>query len=217
MADIPGLIEGASEGVGLGHEFLRHVERCRLLVHVVDVSGSEGRDPQGGLCQSSTGSWRGLTRRIWPERPQIVAGSKIDLATPEQIESFRAFVEEQGLEFYPISAATHQGVDELMQAVSRKLADLPPIRSYEPEPVPLEEQVVKAGNEFSVHEEDGVYTVEADWLGQVLGSVNMDDYESLQYFQRVLINSGIIAELERMGIQEGDTVRILDFEFDFIH
>ena len=151
------------------------------------------------------------------ERPQIVAGSKIDLATPEQIESFRAFVEEQGLEFYPISAATHQGVDELMQAVSRKLADLPPIRSYEPEPVPLEEQVVKAGNEFSVHEEDGVYTVEADWLGQVLGSVNMDDYESLQYFQRVLINSGIIAELERMGIQEGDTVRILDFEFDFIH
>lgn len=146
-----------------------------------------------------------------------MAGSKIDLATPEQIESFRAFVEEQGLEFYPISAATHQGVDELMQAVSRKLADLPPIRSYELEPVPLEEQVVKAGNEFSVHEEDGVYTVEADWLGQVLGSVNMDDYESLQYFQRVLINSGIIAELERMGIQEGDTVRILDFEFDFIH
>ena len=104
-----------------------------------------------------------------------------------------------------------------MQAVSLKLADLPPIRSYEPEPLPLEEQVVKDGNEFSVHEEDGVYTVEADWLGQVLGSVNMDDYESLQYFQRVLINSGIIAELERMGIQEGDTVRILDFEFDFIH
>ena len=215
MADIPGLIEGASEGVGLGHEFLRHVDRCRLIVHVVDVSGIEGRDPEEDYAIINR-ELRGFSEDL-AERPQIVAGSKIDLATPEQIESFRAFVEEQGLEFYPISAATHQGVDELMQAVSRKLADLPPIRSYEPEPVPLEEQVVKAGNEFSVHEEDGVYTVEADWLGQVLGSVNMDDYESLQYFQRVLINSGIIAELERMGIQEGDTVRILDFEFDFIH
>ena len=215
MADIPGLIEGASEGVGLGHEFLRHVDRCRLIVHVVDVSGIEGRDPEEDYAIINR-ELRGFSEDL-AERPQIVAGSKIDLATPEQIESFRAFVEEQGLEFYPISAATHQGVDERMQAVSRKLADLPPIRSYEPEPVPLEEQVVKAGNEFSVHEEDGVYTVEADWLGQVLGSVNMDDYESLQYFQRVLINSGIIAELERMGIQEGDTVRILDFEFDFIH
>ena len=215
MADIPGLIEGASEGVGLGHEFLRHVDRCRLIVHVVDVSGIEGRDPEEDYAIINR-ELRGFSEDL-AERPQIVAGSKIDLATPEQIESFRAFVEEQGLEFYPISAATHQGVDELMQAVSRKLADLPPIRSYEPEPLPLEEQVVKAGNEFSVHEEDGVYTVEADWLGQVLGSVNMDDYESLQYFQRVLINSGIIAELERMGIQEGDTVRILDFEFDFIH
>lgn len=215
MADIPGLIEGASEGVGLGHEFLRHVDRCRLIVHVVDVSGIEGRDPEEDYAIINR-ELRGFSEDL-AERPQIVAGSKIDLATPEQIESFRAFVEEQGLEFYPISAATHQGVDELMQAVSRKLADLPPIRSYEPEPVPLEEQVVKVGNEFSVHEEDGVYTVEADWLGQVLGSVNMDDYESLQYFQRVLINSGIIAELERMGIQEGDTVRILDFEFDFIH
>ena len=215
MADIPGIIEGASEGAGLGHDFLRHVDRCRLIVHVVDVSGIEGRDPEEDYAIINR-ELRGFSEDL-AERPQIVAGSKIDLATPEQIESFRAFVEEQGLEFYPISAATHQGVDELMQAVSRKLADLPPIRSYEPEPVPLEEQVVKAGNEFSVHEEDGVYTVEADWLGQVLGSVNMDDYESLQYFQRVLINSGIIAELERMGIQEGDTVRILDFEFDFIH
>ena len=215
MADIPGLIEGASEGVGLGHEFLRHVDRCRLIVHVVDVSGIEGRDPEEDYAIINR-ELRGFSEDL-AERPQIVAGSKIDMATPEQIESFRRFVEEQGLEFYPISAVTHQGVEELMQAVSRKLADLPPIRSYEPEPVPLEEQTAKTGNEFSVSEEEGVYVVDADWLGQVLGSVNMDDYESLQYFQRVLINSGIIAELERMGIQEGDTVRILDFEFDFIH
>ena len=130
MADIPGLIEGASEGVGLGHEFLRHVDRCRLIVHVVDVSGIEGRDPEEDYAIINR-ELRGFSEDL-AERPQIVAGSKIDMATPEQIESFRRFVEEQGLEFYPISAVTHQGVEELMQAVSRKLADLPPIRSYEP-------------------------------------------------------------------------------------
>ena len=113
-ADIPGLIEGASEGVGLGHDFLRHIDRCRLLVHVVDVSGIEGRDPEEDYAIINR-ELRGFSEDL-AERPQIVAGSKIDLATPEQIESFRAFVEEQGLEFYPISAATHQGVDELREA-----------------------------------------------------------------------------------------------------
>ena len=149
-------------------------------------------------------------------RPQLVAGSKIDLATPEQIEQFRQFVEGQGLEFYPISAATRQGVTELIQAITRHLAELPPIREYEPEPIPLEELEKRAERRFEITVEDGVYIVEADWLASALGGVNMDDYESLQYFQRVLINTGIIAELERMGIQEGDTVSILNFEFDFI-
>ena len=125
-------------------------------------------------------------------------------------------MEGKGREFYPISAATRQGVDELMQAVSRRLADLPPIREYEPEPIPLEELEQRAERRFDITVEDGVYLVEADWLASALGGVNMDDYESLQYFQRVLINTGIIAELERMGIQEGDTVSILNFEFEYI-
>ncbi|MBS4785694.1 MAG: GTPase ObgE [Clostridiales bacterium] len=214
MADIPGLIEGASEGVGLGHEFLRHVDRCRLIVHVVDVSGIEGRDPEEDFATINR-ELAGFSEDL-AARPQIVAGSKTDLAAPEQIENFRRFVEGKGLEFYPISAATRQGVDELMQAVSRRLADLPPIREYEPEPIPLEELEQRAERRFDITVEDGVYLVEADWLASALGGVNMDDYESLQYFQRVLINTGIIAELERMGIQEGDTVSILNFEFEYI-
>lgn len=214
MADIPGLIEGASEGVGLGHEFLRHVDRCRLIVHVVDVSGIEGRDPEEDFATINR-ELAGFSEDL-AARPQIVAGSKTDLAAPEQIERFRRFVEGKGLEFYPISAATRQGVDELMQAVSRRLADLPPIREYEPEPIPLEELEQRAERRFDITVEDGVYLVEADWLASALGGVNMDDYESLQYFQRVLINTGIIAELERMGIQEGDTVSILNFEFEYI-
>lgn len=214
MADIPGLIEGASEGVGLGHEFLRHVDRCRLILHVVDVSGIEGRDPEEDFATINR-ELAGFSEDL-AARPQLVAGSKIDLATPEQIAQFRQFVEGQGLEFHPISAATRQGVTELIQAITRHLAELPPIREYEPEPIPLEELEKRAERRFEITVEDGVYIVEADWLASALGGVNMDDYESLQYFQRVLINTGIIAELERMGIQEGDTVSILNFEFDFI-
>lgn len=214
MADIPGLIEGASEGVGLGHSFLRHVDRCRLIVHVVDVSGIEGRDPQEDFAAINH-ELKNFSEEL-SQRPQIVAGSKIDMASEEQIVAFKAFVEEKGLEFYPISAVTRRGVDELITAITRKLATLPPIREYEIEPIPIEELERKAARTFSIDCEDGVYIVNADWLAQVLGGVNMDDYESLQYFQRVLINSGIIAELERMGIQEGDTVSILDFEFDFV-
>ena len=140
MADIPGLIEGASEGVGLGHEFLRHVDRCRLIVHVVDVSGIEGRDPKEDFAIINR-ELENFSADL-AERPQIVAGSKVDLAAPEQVEEFRAFVEGQGLTFYPISAATHQGVDALMAAVSQKLATLPPIRAYEPDPVPRRSAVL---------------------------------------------------------------------------
>ena len=215
MADIPGLIEGASEGVGLGHEFLRHVDRCRLIVHVVDVSGIEGRDPKEDFAIINR-ELENFSADL-AERPQIVAGSKVDLATPEQVEEFRAFVEGQGLTFYPISAATHQGVDALLAAVSQKLATLPPIRAYEPDPVPEEERRAPAAADFTVQVENGVYVVESERLRSILATADMDDYESLQYFQRVLIGLGVIEELEKMGIQEGDTVRIDDFEFDFIH
>ena len=215
MADIPGLIEGASEGVGLGHEFLRHVDRCRLLVHVVDVSGVEGRDPEEDFARIME-----ELQRYSPElaqRPMLVAGNKCDIAAPEQVERFRSFCEGKGYEFYPISAATRQGLQELIYAVSRLLDTLPPVREYEPEPIPEEERIPQNSREFTVRVEDGVYFVEAPWLIYALGGVNMDDYESLQYFQRVLRNTGIIDKLLEMGIQEGDTVCILDYEFDFVN
>jgi GTP-binding protein len=214
MADIPGLIEGASEGVGLGHEFLRHVERCRLNVHVVDVSGIEGRDPVEDF-KTINRELAGFDKEL-AARPQIVAGSKCDLASEEQISAFRSFVEGEGLEFYPISGATRQGVDELIRAVSRRLAELPPIRQYEPDPVPVREFSRENRNEFEIRVEDGVYIVEADWLVPVLGLVDPEDYESLQYMHRVLVESGVIARLEEMGVQEGDTVSILNFEFDYV-
>ena len=214
-ADIPGLIEGASEGLGLGHEFLRHVDRCRLIVHVVDVSGIEGRDPIEDFKTINT-----ELRRFNPElaeRPMLVAGNKCDMATEEQIAAFREYVEGEGYRFFPISAATRQGTEELVQAIAAELAKLPPIVRYEPEPI-TEEERLKATrrNQFTVEVVDGVYVVKADWLANALTGVNMEDYESLQYFQRVLIQSGIIKKLEDMGINEGDTVSILDFEFEYV-
>ncbi len=215
MADIPGLIEGASEGVGLGHEFLRHVDRCRLTLHVVDVSGIEGRDPKEDFEIIN----REL-ERFNPEiahRPQIVIANKCDLATEEQIADFKAFIEEKGQQFFAVSAATRQGVDEVIYAVWQALEKLPPVKIYEAEPAPVMEITPENTRKFDITVQDGVYIVDAPWLAQVLGSVNMDDYESLQYFQRVLRSSGIIDKLLEMGIKEGDTVSILDFEFDFVN
>ena len=213
MADIPGLIEGASEGVGLGHEFLRHVDRCRLIVHVVDVSGIEGRDAREDF-ELINRELRNFSEEL-AERPQLVVANKCDIANEEQIEEFRAFIAEKGLPFFAVSAGARTGLEPLIYAISQKLDELPPIKLYEPEAPPQE--LTKGKREFSVHKEDGVYIVEADWLFPVLGGVNMDDYESLQYFQRVLRQSGIIDKLEEMGIEDGDTVSILNFEFDYLH
>lgn len=214
MADIPGLIEGASEGVGLGHDFLRHVERCRLILHVVDVSGSEGRDPieDYETIQSELVRFRAELA----ERPQIVVANKCDMAEPEQVERFRKYVQEKGLPFYAISAATTAGTAELVQATAALLQALPPILQYEPEAPSQEELAEQAHGRFEIQEEDGVFYVHAPWLEPILRTVNMDDYSSLQYFQRVLRSSGIIDGLEAQGIQEGDTVDILGFEFDFV-
>lgn len=215
MADIPGLIEGAGEGVGLGHQFLRHVERCRLLVHIVDVAGSEGRDP--------VEDFKTINRELEkfnPElakRPMLVAGNKCDLAEEEQIEAFRAYVEEEGYEFFPIMAAIRYQVDPLLQRIQEMLSKLPPVVRYEPEPEPMK-PVEEIGNRrVNITEQDGVYFVEGEWLLQVIKSVNFDDYESLQYFQRVLISSGVIDALREAGIQEGDTVSLYDIEFDFVN
>ncbi len=217
MADIPGLIEGAGDGVGLGHEFLRHVERCRLIVHVVDVSGIEGRDPEE--------DFRIINQELakfdeeLAKRPQIVAANKSDMASEEQIDSFRRFIEEQGLSFFCISSATTQGTSELIKKIAEVLDTLPPIKEYEPEPIPQAEldDMAGAGKHFEISEEDGIYYVEAPWIQPIMRTIDPDDYSSLQYFQRVLINSGIIAELEKMGVQEGDTVNLEGFEFDFVY
>lgn len=216
MADIPGLIEGASEGVGLGHEFLRHVERCRLIVHVIDVSGSEGRDPIEDF-KTINHELENFSMEL-AEAPQIVAANKSDMATPEQVERLRNYVEDQGLLFYEISAATTKGTKELVYGVWERLSVLPPVKQFEAQPLTQEELDDKliSKKDFRVTVEDGVYFVEADWLLDILRTANMDDYSSLQYFQNVLRTSGIIDKLEEMGIEEGDTVSIFDFEFEYL-
>lgn len=216
MADIPGLIEGASEGVGLGHEFLRHVERCRLIVHVIDVSGSEGRDPIEDF-KAINHELENFSMEL-AEAPQIVAANKSDMATHEQVERLRNYVEDQGLLFYEISAATTKGTKELMYGVWERLSVLPPVKQFEAQPLTQEELDDKliSKKDFRVTVEDGVYFVEADWLLDILRTANMNDYSSLQYFQNVLRTSGIIDKLEEMGIEEGDTVSIFDFEFEYL-
>ena len=213
-ADIPGLIEGASEGLGLGHEFLKHVDRCRLLIHVVDVSGREGRNPiddieliNNELAQYS------------PElasRKQIIAANKKDIADDEEILSaFAEYVEQNDLQVIYISAATGENVKELVNLAYSELESLPPIRVYETEYVE-ETYEEPDSHEFTITNVNGVYIVEGDWLYRVMGNINFSDRESLMYFQRVLRNSGVIKALEEKGATDGDTVSIYDFEFDFL-
>lgn len=214
MADIPGLIEGASDGVGLGHEFLRHVERCRLLVHVIDAAGSEGRDPIEDFEKINE-----ELKKFNPElakRKQIVVGNKIDLAEDEQIERLQNYFKEHGYAFYTMCAPIVEGTKEIIDAVAAKLAALPAIKKYEKEEIPAEFFEKNKSGKFTVTVEDDVYFVEADWLLKILQRTDLDDYESLQYFQRVLHSSGIIDALVEKGIQEGDTVSIYDLEFDYV-
>ncbi len=214
MADIPGLIEGAGEGVGLGHQFLCHVERCRLLVHIVDVAGSEGRDPKE--------DFEIINRELakfnpeLAERPMLVAGNKCDLATDEQIEDFRQYVEGKGYHFFPIMAAIRYDVDPLLKKIQEMLQTLPPVRRFEAEPAPQVEVESMENTQVQITRHDNVFIVEGKWLLQLINSVNFDDYESLQYFQRVLIQTGVIDALREAGCEEGDTVSMYDLEFDFV-
>ena len=214
-ADIPGLIEGAAEGVGLGHAFLRHVDRCRLLLHVVDVSGCEGRDPVEDFEKINE-----ELERFSPElatRPQIVLANKCDIATPEQVEAFRRYIEEEKhLTFLPVSAATRQGIDGLPGLVYERLKELPPVTIYEPEYVKPDPNAANP-REFTVSRvDDTTFEVEAPWLERILEGSDVDDYESLQYFQRQLADEGVLDELIRQGVQENDTIRIGEFEFDYV-
>ncbi len=214
MADIPGLVEGAWEGVGLGHRFLRHVERCRMLVHVVDVAGSEGRDPKEDFNIINE-----ELRKFNPdlaERPMIVAGNKCDLAEDEQIDDFKKFVEEKGYQFFPIMGAIRHGVDELLDCIIEQLSKLPPIKMFEAEPEILRPEADFNARAVEITAEDGVYFVKADWLLKLLPTIHFDEMDSLNYFERVLTHAGVIDALREAGVQEGDTVNIYDFEFDFV-
>ncbi len=214
IADIPGLIEGASDGVGLGHQFLRHIDRCRLLIHIVDVSGHEGRDPIDDFEKINSELVKFNPELA--ERPMIVAGNKIDMAEPEQIERFKEYVVSKGYEYYSICAPILEGTKELMNVCWKKLQELPPIKEYEVEEIPLE-SLVENANDFKITQEDeGYYLVEAKWFPKVLKGVDVDDYESLQYMQRVLEKSGIFDALREKGIQEGDIVSLYDIEFEYI-
>ncbi len=214
MADIPGLIEGAWQGTSLGHQFLRHVERCRMLVHIVDVSGSEGRDPIEDFETINQ-----ELEKFNPElaqRPMVVAGNKCDMADDEQIARFAAYVNAKGYDFFPIMAAIRYDVDPLLKKIQEMLSKLPPIARFEPEPAPVMKVEDFDDHSVTIKNVNGVYTVEADWLLQVMRGINFDDYESLNYFQRVLDNGGVTEALRQKGVQDGDTVSIYDVEFDFM-
>jgi len=215
MADIPGLIEGAGEGVGLGHAFLRHVDRCRLLLHIVDISGSEGRDPLEDIV--AINRELEIYSPTLAERPQIIVANKCDIFMDEAaIERVKAYAAENGCDFFAISAATNEGVKALLYAVWNKLKELPPVEVYESEPPVFEEIAPDEGYAMEITETDDVYMVEGKWLLRLISSINFSDYESLQYFQKVLRNSGLFDKLEEMGISEGDTVSIYNVEFEYI-
>ena len=214
MADIPGIIEGAADGAGLGHDFLRHIDRCRLLVHVVDVSGSEDRDPIedfDAICEELKNYSVDLSNR-----PMIVAANKIDLMMPESdnLERLRTHVEAKGYEMYEISAGTTQGTRHLMQVVAEKLRTLPPVTIYEPEYVV---PVVESGDygEFEIQHEGNVWVVSGMWIERMVGNINFEDYESRNYFDQLLRKSGLFKKMEEMGIQDGDIVSIDDLEFEY--
>lgn len=214
IADIPGLIEGASEGIGLGHQFLRHIERCRMLIHIVDVSGSEGRNPIDDFEKINE-----ELVKFNPElaqRPMIVAGNKIDMAEPEQIEEFKNYVNSKGYEYYSICAPICEGTKELMNVTWNMLQTLPPIKEYDTEEIPFE-AFIEDNNSFKIMQvDDGYFLVEAKWFPKVLKGIDITDYEALQYMQRVLEKSGIFDALREKGIQEGDIVSLYDIEFEYI-
>ena len=218
-ADIPGLIEGASEGLGLGHAFLRHVDRCRLLLHVVDIAGTDGRDPSDDLDKIDE-----ELVRYSPEladRPQIIVANKIDSADMESdsVKSFVKKCEESGRDIVYVSAITGENLDQLVKLTVSALEELPPLTVYDAEYNPEEEALISSqgARETDIYKKNGKYYVEGEWLYNFMGQINFDDYESLNFFQRVLDKNKVFDRLRELGVEEGDTVNIYDFEFDFVY
>ena len=216
-ADIPGLIEGASDGAGLGHAFLRHVSRCRLLLHVVDISSADGRDPLDDIDKIDNELQR-YSEEL-STRPQIIVANKCDSVLEEEdvVSDVKKKAEKLGRKIVFVSAITGEGLDELVKIASEMLADLPPITVYDAEVLPEENFSSDDVMQTTVRRENKKYIVEGDWLYNFMGQINFDDYESLNFFQRVLIKNGVIDKLREAGVEEGDTVSIYDFEFDFVY
>ncbi len=213
MADIPGIIEGASEGAGLGHDFLRHIDRCRLLVHLVDVSGSEGRDPIEDF-DTINAELQQYSEDL-ASRPQIVVANKTDLLMDEEVlDAFRAHVEALGYQFMAMSAATHQGTRELVGRIAAMLSTLPPVTIYEPEYVPRPPQIDTSAP-LEIHRDDDTWLVEGPWLERLMANINFSDYESRMYFDKMLRQSGLFDRLEEMGIQDGHIVSMYNLEFEY--
>ncbi len=215
VADIPGLIEGAADGAGLGHAFLRHVERCRLLLHVVDASGSEGRDPVEDIIKINAELAKYSSELA--KRPQILVANKCDMlaSSDTDLTALESYADNHDLDLIYVSAATGENLDGLVHAVGERLKLLPPITVYESEwaePAPT----ALSARETTVRRENNTFYVEGEWLINLMGQVNFDDYESLNFFQKALINGGVIRLLEEKGCTDGDTVNIYDFEFEFI-
>ena len=214
IADIPGIIEGAAGGAGLGTAFLRHVERCRMLLHVVDVAGTEGRDPVDDfeVINRELKEYSPVLAAL----PQIVVANKCDAVYDEEMKNrFIEHVEKKGYPVFTISAATKDGIDSLLGKVSELLDTLPKVKVFESDYIKVPTNIEK-DKTFTVTKDNGVYVVEGEWLFKIMETIRFDDYESMNFFQRVLQNNGIIEKLEEMGIQEGEPVRIGDLEFDYI-
>ncbi len=213
MADIPGIIEGAADGAGLGHDFLRHIDRCRLLVHVVDVSGSEGRDPVADFDAINE-----ELRQYSPElatRTQIVVANKTDIMEDDSLlEALRAHVEQFGYPLFALSAASHTGTRELTLKIAEKLSTLPPVIVYEPEYV-KRMPVIDASEPLDITVDDNTYLVEGKWLQRLMSNINFSDHESRMYFDKMLRDHGVFAQLEAMGIQDGDIVSMYNLEFEY--
>ena len=214
-ADIPGLIEGASEGMGLGHEFLRHVDRCRLLLHVVDISCFEGRDPIEDV-KTINNELEKYSPQL-AERPQIIIANKCDVLDESVVDiaAFEQFVDDNGWEMLYVSAATGEGLDNMIHRVSERLKLLPPLLVYESEYAP-EDVYENSSKETNIRRENDTFYVEGEWLYNLMGQINFDNYESLNFFQRVLQNSGVFTLLEEHGCTDGHTVSIYDFEFEYV-
>ena len=214
LADIPGIIEGASEGAGLGHDFLRHIDRCRLLIHVVDVSGSEGRDPVADF-DAITAELAQYSEDL-AKRPQIVCANKVDIMEdPALLERLRAHVEALGYPLFEISAASHQGTRQVVSKAAEMLSTLPPVTVYEPEYVPRPPVVDTSAPLDIQRSDDGTWLIEGPWLQRLMGNVNFADYESRMWFDKQLREAGLFQRLEDLGIQDGDIVSLYDWEFEY--